>query len=88
MAHTLSCWCCLAQLDSIRRDWLSVGDISIVPMIPATHTCSTVYAISEKVSALIGNEYSKLFNIFAGRRPHQSSLQFENTTCLELIHLV
>ena len=32
---------------------LSVGDISIVPMIPATHTCSTVYAISEKVSARI-----------------------------------
>jgi len=29
---------------------LSIGDISIIPMIPGTHTCATVYAISEKVS--------------------------------------
>ncbi|KAF3905244.1 hypothetical protein ABW21_db0203904 [Orbilia brochopaga] len=27
---------------------LSVGDISIIPLIPATHTCATVYAIAEK----------------------------------------
>ncbi|KAF8905657.1 GMC oxidoreductase-domain-containing protein [Mucidula mucida] len=27
---------------------LSVGDISVIPMIPATHTCATVYAIAEK----------------------------------------
>lgn len=31
---------------------LSVGDISIIPMIPASHTCSTVYAIAEKVRGL------------------------------------
>lgn len=30
---------------------LSVGDISVIPMIPATHTCATVYAIAEKVSS-------------------------------------
>lgn len=29
---------------------LSVGDISLIPLIPATHTCATVYAIAEKVS--------------------------------------
>lgn len=29
---------------------LSVGDISMMPLIPATHTCSTVYALAEKVS--------------------------------------
>jgi len=28
---------------------LSVGDISLIPLIPATHTCATVYAIAEKV---------------------------------------
>ena len=28
---------------------LSVGDISIIPIIPSTHPCATVYAISEKV---------------------------------------
>ncbi|KAF3908686.1 hypothetical protein AA313_de0208089 [Arthrobotrys entomopaga] len=30
---------------------LSVGDISIIPLIPATHTCATVYAIAEKVNS-------------------------------------
>ncbi|KAF8868898.1 hypothetical protein CPB85DRAFT_1447580 [Mucidula mucida] len=34
---------------------LSVGDISLIPMIPATHTCATVYAISEKAADLIKN---------------------------------
>lgn len=29
---------------------LSVADASIIPLIPAAHTCSTVYAIAEKVS--------------------------------------
>ena len=32
---------------------LSVGDISVIPLIPATHTCATVYAISEKAADLI-----------------------------------
>ncbi|KAF9020547.1 alcohol oxidase [Hymenopellis radicata] len=32
---------------------LSVGDISVIPMIPATHTCATVYAIAEKAADLI-----------------------------------
>jgi choline dehydrogenase-like flavoprotein len=32
---------------------LSVGDISMMPLIPATHTCSSVYAIAEKVRFLI-----------------------------------
>ncbi|KAJ7034605.1 hypothetical protein C8F04DRAFT_956198 [Mycena alexandri] len=32
---------------------LSVGDISVIPLIPATHTCSTVYAIAEKAADLI-----------------------------------
>ncbi|KJA24205.1 GMC oxidoreductase [Hypholoma sublateritium FD-334 SS-4] len=36
---------------------LSVGDISIIPMIPATHTCATVYAISEKAADLIKDRY-------------------------------
>jgi hypothetical protein len=31
---------------------LSVGDISLIPLIPATHTCATVYAIAEKVRSL------------------------------------
>lgn len=31
---------------------LSVGDISIIPLIPAAHTCATVYAIAEKVCVL------------------------------------
>jgi choline dehydrogenase-like flavoprotein len=29
---------------------LSVADASIIPLIPAAHTCSTVYAVAEKVS--------------------------------------
>ncbi|KAJ7154533.1 GMC oxidoreductase-domain-containing protein, partial [Mycena filopes] len=32
---------------------LSVGDISVIPLIPATHTCATVYAIVEKAADLI-----------------------------------
>ncbi|EWC46362.1 hypothetical protein DRE_04305 [Drechslerella stenobrocha 248] len=32
---------------------LSVGDISLIPLIPATHTCATVYAIAEKAADLI-----------------------------------
>ncbi|KAF9032619.1 hypothetical protein BJ165DRAFT_1568401 [Panaeolus papilionaceus] len=36
---------------------LSVGDISIIPMIPGTHTCATVYAIAEKAANLIKARY-------------------------------
>ncbi|PPR03106.1 hypothetical protein CVT24_012411 [Panaeolus cyanescens] len=36
---------------------LSVGDISIIPMIPGTHTCATVYAIAEKAADLIKARY-------------------------------
>ena len=32
---------------------LSVVDVSIVPIIPATHLCNTVYAIAEKAADLI-----------------------------------
>ncbi|KAH7098266.1 alcohol oxidase [Auriculariales sp. MPI-PUGE-AT-0066] len=32
---------------------LSVGDASIMPMVPAAHTCATVYAIAEKAADLI-----------------------------------
>ncbi|KAH7099917.1 alcohol oxidase [Auriculariales sp. MPI-PUGE-AT-0066] len=32
---------------------LSIGDASVMPMIPATHTCATVYAIAEKAADLI-----------------------------------
>ncbi|CAA7269318.1 unnamed protein product [Cyclocybe aegerita] len=32
---------------------LSIADLSIVPVIPATHTCATVYAIAEKAADLI-----------------------------------
>ncbi|KZV79533.1 FAD/NAD(P)-binding domain-containing protein [Exidia glandulosa HHB12029] len=32
---------------------LSVGDISIIPLIPAAHTCATVYGIAEKAADLI-----------------------------------
>ncbi|EJD41859.1 alcohol oxidase [Auricularia subglabra TFB-10046 SS5] len=32
---------------------LSVGDISIMPLIPGAHTCTTVYAIAEKAADLI-----------------------------------
>ncbi|KAJ3517834.1 hypothetical protein NLJ89_g251 [Agrocybe chaxingu] len=32
---------------------LSIGDLSVVPIIPATHTCATVYAIAEKAADLI-----------------------------------
>ncbi|KAJ7263938.1 GMC oxidoreductase-domain-containing protein [Mycena rebaudengoi] len=32
---------------------LSIGDISVIPLIPATHTCATVYAIAEKAADLI-----------------------------------
>ncbi|KAF8903214.1 hypothetical protein CPB85DRAFT_1438450 [Mucidula mucida] len=39
---------------------LSVGDISLIPMIPATHTCATVYAISEKAADLIKSRASSL----------------------------
>ncbi|KAL0065383.1 hypothetical protein AAF712_007589 [Marasmius tenuissimus] len=54
-----------AQLSSTSVGWflqkllvygvtgLSVGDISIIPLIPATHTCATVYAIAEKAADLI-----------------------------------
>ncbi|KAJ3507097.1 hypothetical protein NLJ89_g6494 [Agrocybe chaxingu] len=36
---------------------LSVGDISLIPIIPATHTCATVYAIAEKAADLIKARY-------------------------------
>ncbi|PPQ83998.1 hypothetical protein CVT25_000544 [Psilocybe cyanescens] len=36
---------------------LSVGDISIIPIIPATHPCATVYAIAEKAADLIKSRY-------------------------------
>ncbi|KAH9482008.1 Dehydrogenase xptC [Psilocybe cubensis] len=36
---------------------LSVGDVSIIPIIPATHTCATVYAIAEKAADLIKSRY-------------------------------
>ncbi|KAF8173588.1 hypothetical protein K438DRAFT_1908982 [Mycena galopus ATCC 62051] len=32
---------------------LSIGDISLIPLIPATHTCATVYVIAEKAVDLI-----------------------------------
>ncbi|KAF4632756.1 hypothetical protein G7Y89_g5373 [Cudoniella acicularis] len=32
---------------------LSVGDISVLPMVPGSHTCSTVYAVAEKAADLI-----------------------------------
>ncbi|KAH7099916.1 alcohol oxidase [Auriculariales sp. MPI-PUGE-AT-0066] len=32
---------------------LSIGDASVMPMVPATHTCATVYAIAEKAADLI-----------------------------------
>jgi choline dehydrogenase-like flavoprotein len=32
---------------------LSIVDASIMPLIPATHTSSTVYAVAEKVSVLV-----------------------------------
>ncbi|KAF9034298.1 hypothetical protein BJ165DRAFT_1563425 [Panaeolus papilionaceus] len=39
-------------------DGLSVGDISIVPLIPGTHPCATVYAIAEKAADLIEARYN------------------------------
>ncbi|PPQ69279.1 hypothetical protein CVT25_005936 [Psilocybe cyanescens] len=36
---------------------LSVGDVSIIPIIPATHTCATVYAVAEKAADLIKSRY-------------------------------
>ncbi|CAA7265020.1 unnamed protein product [Cyclocybe aegerita] len=36
---------------------LSIGDISIMPLDPATHTCATVYAIAEKAADLIKARY-------------------------------
>ncbi|KAH9481915.1 Dehydrogenase xptC [Psilocybe cubensis] len=36
---------------------LSVGDISIIPIIPSTHPCATVYAIAEKAADLIKSRY-------------------------------
>lgn len=38
---------------------LSVGDISIIPLIPAAHTCATVYAIAEKVRTCLEQGLSK-----------------------------
>lgn len=35
---------------------LRVVDASIMPLIPATHTSSTVYAVAEKVSPIVLNE--------------------------------
>ncbi|KAH7099915.1 alcohol oxidase [Auriculariales sp. MPI-PUGE-AT-0066] len=32
---------------------LSIGDASVMPMVPGTHTCATVYAIAEKAADLI-----------------------------------
>ncbi|KFY14043.1 hypothetical protein V492_02884 [Pseudogymnoascus sp. VKM F-4246] len=32
---------------------LSIGDISLIPMIPSTHTCATMYAVAEKAADLI-----------------------------------
>ena len=39
---------------------LSVADVSIIPMIPSTHLCATVYAIAEKVSDLFSISHSQL----------------------------
>ncbi|KAF3161892.1 hypothetical protein TWF106_001053 [Orbilia oligospora] len=51
---------------------LSVGDISIIPLIPATHTCATVYAIAEKAADLIKAR--------AGNNPTTSSTTSVRTT--------
>ncbi|PPQ81761.1 hypothetical protein CVT24_005119 [Panaeolus cyanescens] len=37
---------------------LSVADVSIIPLIPASHTCATVYAIAEKASDLIKTRHA------------------------------
>ena len=38
---------------------LSVVDVSIIPIIPATHLCGTVYAIAEKAADLIKARHGK-----------------------------
>lgn len=38
---------------------LSIGDISIIPMIPSTHTCATMYAVAEKAAELIKSRCRK-----------------------------
>ncbi|KAL0931270.1 GMC oxidoreductase [Colletotrichum truncatum] len=42
-----------AQLKVYGVRGLSVADASIMPLVPATHTCSTVYAIAEKAADII-----------------------------------
>ncbi|KAF3942404.1 hypothetical protein ABW19_dt0200843 [Dactylella cylindrospora] len=51
---------------------LSVGDISMIPLIPATHTCATVYAIAEKAADLIKAR--------AGSNPSTSTTSSRTTT--------
>lgn len=37
---------------------LRIVDASVIPLLPATHTMTTVYAIAEKVSYLLGTRYN------------------------------
>lgn len=46
-----------AQLKVHGMPNLRVVDASVMPMIPATHLSSTVYAIAELVSHFIKQEY-------------------------------
>lgn len=59
---------------------LSVGDISMIPLIPATHTCATVYAIAEKASHThMCLCFSKMLTVqfSKGCRYHKSTSKFQ-----------
>jgi len=72
---------------------LSVGDISLIPLIPATHTCATVYAIAEKVcigyilsiTMLIG--FFRLQTLSSDVHNHQTKLRTD-AGCLYAKHAV
>ncbi|KAI9151547.1 Dehydrogenase xptC [Paramyrothecium foliicola] len=53
-----------AELKVYGVKGLSVADASIIPIIPAAHTCSTVYAIAEKVHNLCKESAEKLLSEF------------------------
>lgn len=59
-----------AELRVYGVDGLRVVDSSIMPLIPATHTSATVYAVAEKVGFFFGFSVFWLFGVWMKEENH------------------